>query len=191
MRYGLAKRLKRGITVSAMLTFRCNLDCSYCSNKFVTGKMPSSKEMSLIEWIEIFDRFPVKIREVIITGGEPFLYKHIDELILYLVGRNIHVAVFSNLLVKRQLSYTGDLLRIAASHHENVSKEKFNKGLEYYRSQGVRVDYKEYIENSFSEGKFETITDNDCLLEPRFIIAPNGHIMINKKQMLNEYPEVK
>jgi len=185
MRYGLRKKFKRGIIVSAMVTFRCNLDCAYCSNKFVTGEMPKSNEMTLDGWIDKLERFPIKIKEVIITGGEPFLYKHTDDLITYLTNKGIMVAIFSNLLIRRNITYRGDLLRIEASNHLGVNQKKFYDNLDYYRSM-VRVDYKKFEENKVSRGKFETENDNDCLDNPRFIIAPNGRIYINKREMLND-----
>jgi MoaA/NifB/PqqE/SkfB family radical SAM enzyme len=168
---------RRGQSISVVITLRCNLDCSYCANKFLTGKTLKSKEISYEEWVEVFETFPTKIKEVSITGGEPFLYPYINKVISYLANRKIPITVYSNLTVRKRLTYTGYLLRISAAFHsEQVTEEKFNDNLTYYRDLGIKVIYKTFKDNTLDKGEFQTKENNICLDNRRLIIGPTGRL---------------
>jgi uncharacterized radical SAM superfamily Fe-S cluster-containing enzyme len=101
---------RRGITIALVLTYKCNLDCLYCILKVPKGIYPSSDISTLDEWKEFIRRFPVKIKEVYLSGGEPTLYPDFVELTNWLLDEGYHVKVFSNLLninnlLKVQRSY--------------------------------------------------------------------------------------
>jgi uncharacterized radical SAM superfamily Fe-S cluster-containing enzyme len=101
---------RRGVTIALVLTYKCNLDCPYCILKVPKGVYPSSEVSTLAEWKEFIKRFPVKIKEVYLSGGEPTLYPDFVELTNWLLDEGYHVKVFSNLLninslLKIQRSY--------------------------------------------------------------------------------------
>lgn len=62
------------------LTLRCNLKCKYCVNEFWQeyDKKKSYALLSADQWIEIINRAG---KNVILTGGEPFLYTDLIRLI--------------------------------------------------------------------------------------------------------------
>jgi MoaA/NifB/PqqE/SkfB family radical SAM enzyme len=73
-------------------TDRCNLSCSMCFEKFRTPR----PERRLEEWHEVIDflaRFKPRIH---LSGGEPLLYKGIDELIARLKLHRLYVAITTN-----------------------------------------------------------------------------------------------
>ncbi len=70
--YAIRKRFKRGITLTIALTWKCNLMCPKCALA-CDGEMPKDTSES-IDWTEYIKSFPVKIREIYLTRGEPHLY---------------------------------------------------------------------------------------------------------------------
>jgi len=65
--------------ISAFLTMRCNLSCSYCLNNLEKSKDFNRKsflEISGKEWVEGLNRIVTKPEvPVTLSGGEPFLHK--------------------------------------------------------------------------------------------------------------------
>lgn len=112
-RYGLLYRLNRGVSISISLTFRCNYKCHYCTMQ-IGGPMGKVKELTLDQWIDIIDRFPLKIKEVFISGGEPMLMPYTVDLINELVKRKILVCLFTNLI-------TGNLFDIRRSPYFRIN----------------------------------------------------------------------
>ncbi len=73
-RVGWPRRSPMNLTVS--LTFRCNSRCQTCN--VYTRKSP---ELSLEEWRKVFQSLGKSPFWVTISGGEPFLYQDIQELV--------------------------------------------------------------------------------------------------------------
>jgi len=75
------------------LTYRCNLKCTMCHIKDIKvgQEIAYDKVISLIdeaaEW---------GIRELLLLGGEPFLYKGLMELIRYASGRGLRTTIVTN-----------------------------------------------------------------------------------------------
>jgi hypothetical protein len=123
LRYGLMKRLGPGIRLSCFLTFKCTLDCFYCTLR-AGGGYPESTTMSAVEWRMKIKRFPVKIREVVLSGGEPMLYPHFVEFAQFLLDSGYYVTIYSNLSLKKGLSLQPSRkLRFDASKHGQVRGE--------------------------------------------------------------------
>nr|MCR4903580.1 radical SAM protein [Butyrivibrio sp.] len=63
------------------LTLRCNEHCWHCGSR--CGDI-TANEMDAHEWIKVLDElkedFPGKIPQINITGGEPLLYPHFEEV---------------------------------------------------------------------------------------------------------------
>jgi MoaA/NifB/PqqE/SkfB family radical SAM enzyme len=66
--------------------------------------MPVSSHSTLEQWKEFVKSFPVKIKEVTISGGEPTLYPDFVELVNWLLDEGYHVKVFTNLSGNAKLS---------------------------------------------------------------------------------------
>lgn len=147
IKYGKRKLFKRGITVSATLLNRCNLSCDYCSLKNFGDVRPQDPELKTAEqWIKFIETFPIKIREVYITGGEPSLFKGIDYLCNYLIDEGYFVTVFSNLTsparifnnVKKSARF-----KISATYHSRAASSMIFNSVYMYLSNKHRIDVSE------------------------------------------------
>ena len=64
------------------LTFRCNLRCKMCTQYGKNFKEQAMEELEISSWINFLNQ----IKDInpkpklILMGGEPFLYKHFEEL---------------------------------------------------------------------------------------------------------------
>jgi len=126
--YSVLYRLKRGRSISVSLTFHCNLACPYCTMLIPDGKRHRVPVSSFEQWRDFFEQYPVKLKEVFISGGEPTLIHHCNQLIRYLIRRRILVAVFTNLTTPT-LSYLkpSPYLRINASYHGTLESAFLNR----------------------------------------------------------------
>jgi len=88
--------VRSGVRATVVTTTRCNLHCSYCP-MFMHGPVKEYQESTFEEWKTWFERFPVWISQVYVSGGEPSDYPHIVPLVNYLIDRGHHVIVFTNL----------------------------------------------------------------------------------------------
>ncbi len=97
-------------------TLRCNMRCTYCSNGLDKPRIP---EASAKFWVDGLKRLPnpKQIAAVHITGGEPFLYPYLTELVNAVPVDN-GVMLYTNLTVppkkfinglKRKLSIRGSI----------------------------------------------------------------------------------
>lgn len=199
LRYGLLKRFKRGIRVHAILTFACNFenDCYYCTWK-AGGGWPKSKVMRLSEWKKVIRRFPLKIREFVVTGGEPMLHPDFNAIVKWMLDQGYFVTVYTNLSRSVGIDLPGHhRLRFYASRHSMVRKVPFlvseysrfrvdendigsDKGLlRCYECQGKRrSECHDFSKAMIGQGA------NDC---NRVFICPDGEVMINYLEIARRY----
>ena len=83
------------------ITNKCNLDCSFCSTAFCPTCLKfieqNDEELSLNDWKKIIDELVLfGTKTILITGGEPALYKQIDELLKYCVKKGLNVNLHTN-----------------------------------------------------------------------------------------------
>ena len=80
------------------LTYSCNLDCTYCYNKSVRKH---TKELSLTQWKSIINNIIPFANRIVLTGGEPFIYKNLPEIVLYIRKSkpNIRLEIISNCMI--------------------------------------------------------------------------------------------
>lgn len=138
IRYGILRRMRRGIRLGIFPTYRCNLRCHYCTlyisdKKELHGIWPGANEVDLADWLDFIDNFPLKIKEIFVTGGEPSLVKYIDSLVRELLNRGYLVTVFSNLARVDcfiELPRSPRLRFVVTYHHGKTKKEAF---MEKYR----------------------------------------------------------
>lgn len=80
------------------LTYRCNLSCEMCTQYGNNFKENAKDELEVNSWISFLDT--IKDLEpkpkIILMGGEPFLYKDIDKLILYAADLGINAHIITN-----------------------------------------------------------------------------------------------
>lgn len=116
------RRLTWGVNISISPTFRCNYDCEYCSMKLQNGKRKITSEVGIDEWLHLVDHFPFRLREVVISGGEPTLVSYFADLVNALLKRGKMVTIFTNLSNERLFDCTpSPRLRIAATFHPSPS----------------------------------------------------------------------
>jgi uncharacterized radical SAM superfamily Fe-S cluster-containing enzyme len=171
--YGKLLRFKRGITLSLSVTFRCNLSCSYCTVN-VSGKRSVSKEATIDEMIEYINHFPVKIKEIYITGGEPSLRDDLPELVNKLLDRGYFIVLFTNLKNLFTILKINKSVRFriqATYHHKASSHEFYNNYLDIIQKHRIDVDELKYQKLYFS--KVKQLTNEKELDEPCFRIAPD------------------
>ena len=77
--------------IGLILTRKCNMTCAYCG--IIKHK---KKELNIVQWKTIIDKFiSFGHRHFIFTGGEPFLYKGLWELIKYTYPKTL-ISVITN-----------------------------------------------------------------------------------------------
>ena len=131
--YYKLRKFKRGITISIEPTFRCNQTCSYCINKNFGDKLPRDKDpMNYIQWLNYIDKFPLKIGEISIGGGEPTLYPRLSILINILLHKGFFVQLFTNLTHPEIINRIDKSIRfrvIATYHEGQIPKDTFLNNL--------------------------------------------------------------
>ena len=77
---------------SLKITYRCNLSCLHCP--WVKMK---SKEIDIDKWKSIIDELYLEgVRVVVMEGGEPTLYKGLNELVSYTKSKQMKTIVVTN-----------------------------------------------------------------------------------------------
>jgi len=178
-RLQLRKLFHPGIGVSITLTYRCNLNCDYCTNKNGTTENPKDKgQLTVKQWLSFIKTFPIRINEVVLTGGSPELYHGYINLINYLLDSGYFVSLYTNLLytdfneVKKS-----ERFKIIATYHHGSGKHKFITNYQNCKHE-IEVDEIETGELYFSRIKpFEKLNQKPDKNVLRF--GPDGMIFIN------------
>lgn len=121
------------------VTYRCNGNCSYCyARKY---EKIFSQDMSLINFIKIVNLHKKNGgNSVGIIGGEPTLWKNIDEAILFCRLRNIKTTVFTNGFEK--LKIAPDKVYLNVSGYFGNRKNQFLKTLDFYQKNNFNVNFR-------------------------------------------------
>jgi len=150
MKYGRRILFKRGITVSVSLLYKCNLNCTYCSLKNFSHEQPHDTVIHPAEdWVKFIESFPIRIKEIFLTGGEPGIYSQIVPLTNELLSRGYFVTIFTNLTkISEFLSINeSPNLKFQATYHRGANIETFKENYNTM-TRFFRVDVDE-IESSF------------------------------------------
>jgi radical SAM protein with 4Fe4S-binding SPASM domain len=78
------------------LTPDCNSHCAGCYNVFASERTSRLDVLSLHDWRLILERIRPHAHLIKLTGGEPTLYPHLDELIALLDDLGIAFSMFTN-----------------------------------------------------------------------------------------------
>lgn len=133
-KYGLRKKFKKGVRLYIYPTMVCNLKCTYCTLNFFNGVYPKDKSrLGFTEWKNIIDKFE-QVKEIVLSGGEPMLYKHYTELCNHILSKGYFLMIFSNLQSKKGLQVKPHKnLMIYASHHVELSDKQEKEWQENYK----------------------------------------------------------
>ena len=90
--------MKKIHVVNYHITNRCNYNCTYCFGKFDGQKEPSLEDAkSIIDNIaECFARNDIVDGRINFAGGEPTLYKQLDDVIDYTNSHDVSVSIVTN-----------------------------------------------------------------------------------------------
>ena len=88
-------------TIHIEPTGNCNLRCKYCYNSKYQLKSQIKNELTFSQIKDIIDQaYELGCIDFAISGGEPFTYKNIFELIEYVKNKNVkRIAIFSNVML--------------------------------------------------------------------------------------------
>jgi len=193
----ISKIIKPGVLIQISLTFRCMLNCTYCCQAFLLGNRPKVKETNFLGWVRWFKRFPYKIKEIYVSGGEPTLHPDFVKIVSYLLSQGYFVKVFTNLMLPDKLIEIPKCYRfsIKTTYHHSQLLSKFNKN--YQKVNKKHSIYVDEIESpqclSYSilqnlltgEGNRadgEDFYDIACLR-----ISPDLHININCYELVSDH----
>ncbi len=178
--YGRTLMLKRGTMLQISLTYACQYRCEYCTLKMPTGKQPMSRgRLSFEEWQERIKNFPVKVREVYISGGEPTLVSYMPDLCNWLLDVGYHVTIFTNLhealksLTRIKPSYR---LQIWATFHKGHRADLFGGAYHYLKGEGYNITAEELGEKTLDFTKLMQFTTVEALKDPSFRMSPDGQL---------------
>jgi organic radical activating enzyme len=140
--YWKLRKLKRGISICIIPSFNCNYNCDYCILKNGKGKLPKNKNVkSPEEWLFYIKSFPVKIGEVIISGGEPTLYPGFTYLVNELLRHKYFVTIYTNLSnpgIFNGISQSRRFL-IISTYHNHASYFEFINALKIIKHE-IKID---------------------------------------------------
>lgn len=135
----LNKPLVKPQTVTLTLTTKCNLRCIMCDH----WKLKNQEELSLNKIKSIIDQIKKwGIKEIELSGGEPFMRKDIWKIISYISSKNIGMNITTNgtLLNRRDIRKLFDY----KINRLQISLDGLSKAHDKIR--GVKGAYKKTIE---------------------------------------------
>jgi len=80
--------------VTLNVTNRCNLNCLYCG---VSSTKNAPGDLNLEEWKEVVDELArIKVFRLLISGGEPFIYPDLPDLLTYILQYPFRISINTN-----------------------------------------------------------------------------------------------
>lgn len=112
---------------------KCNLKCSYCRGDMddwydklaLNSKNADLPKESWDELIRICKQ--INVNEILLTGGEPLLYKYLHEFTLFLKHNKIRFQIHTNGLSKKGIDYLSFLKQEELYPILNISSELTNE----------------------------------------------------------------
>lgn len=136
--------------IGVFLTFRCNLGCSYCINRF--GEFNMAQEASTERWIEGLSKIPTRIDlPITLQGGEPTMHPGFYEIVTELYRRGKYMDLLTNGMfdVKEFCERVNPLVfergRVAKyatvrfSYHLKTNPSILLRNVEYMKEKGYSV----------------------------------------------------
>ncbi len=121
------------------VTYRCNGNCFYCYTK--KYEKIFTKDMSLFDFFKIIKLGKKNgIKSVGIIGGEPTLWKNIEEAILFCRLIKLKTIIFTNGF--RNLKVAPDKVYLNVSGYFGNRKDQFLKTLDFYQKKYFSVIFR-------------------------------------------------
>jgi len=173
-----------GITIKIKITLKCNLHCSYCCITIADGHRAKYEELTVDEWVKVVENFPLKVRKVILIGGEPFYRNDAPELVNRLTAKHIIVKAESNGLYNRILDIkpTPFFKIITTFHHEMTEPQRKHwKLIRDEIAKRYRIRTCEIVEGEISGTQLMPLVsagDEGCYYRRDFIFTANGELKL-------------
>ncbi|MBN1802666.1 MAG: radical SAM protein [Candidatus Lokiarchaeota archaeon] len=149
------------------ITEKCNLSCKHC---YITSKNPIDFKLDkLKDIISVF--FDLQGIKLVLTGGEPFLYSQLEELLEFLLDYPLQKEMLSNGMLISKNPKIVDLLK---KNHFNV----------YVSVDGLERTHDDFRDANCFQSTLEGI---------KYLLKNEINTSINTmvhKQNLNEFPEL-
>ena len=104
--------------LSLTVTNRCNLRCEMCGQWGAAGYMKESPartaELPLATWLRVIDEAAVHHPNLLVRGGEPFLYPGIVPLLARAKERGLPVSIDTNGTLLE--TFAADIVRVGVNH---------------------------------------------------------------------------
>lgn len=152
--------------IQISLTYRCNLRCKMCS---IAGLLPQEEELSTEQIFHIIDEAKsYKIKEIVLTGGEPFLREDIFKICEYSYNKGIRSIITTNGVVID--NDTAETIVKSKVSHIHFSLDGLEETNDFFRGEGVFkkvidaidiLNEKRRNNHSFSIGIAYTVLDNN------------------------------
>ncbi|NQU19302.1 radical SAM protein [bacterium] len=152
--------------IQISLTYRCNLKCKMCS---IVNLLSQEEELSTKQIFHIIDEaYVYGIKEVLLTGGEPFIRNDIFKICEYAHQKGLRSIITTNgVLIDESLA--GQIAK-SKVNHLHFSLDGLEKTNDFFRGQGVFekaigainiLNKKRKNNHSFSLGIAYTVMDNN------------------------------
>lgn len=184
--------------VHILPTLRCNLNCPYCTNFLGKGRdISTTQEISVDDWIAILKKVN---KHVIITGGEPTVYKGLVNL-LNGISRHLNVQLYTNLTfapemllekLRRRIYIYGSChysrfsLETIRKHVDTLAKSKWITGGEvHFIKTEENKEYADRFQQVFQDSPWNTrlFTDKRKLCE-KVLMKTRRHVKCKQKLIL-------
>ncbi len=132
-------------SVHLLVTSRCNQNCPSCYANKNTNELPIKKIFKIIDELS-----ELKVFQLAIGGGEPFLHNDIVDIIKYTRQKNIipnittNGSILSAELINKIKKYIGQL-QISANDFYSINKAKFFGNLLLLKSGNIRFGINKQI----------------------------------------------
>lgn len=125
--------------VQISLTYRCNLRCKMCS---IVDLLPQQEELSTEQIFHIIDQAAgYGIKQMLLTGGEPFLRRDIFRISEYAYNKGLRSIITTNgVLINNN---TAEAIADSGANHIHFSIDGLEDTNDFFRGKGV---FKKIIE---------------------------------------------
>ena len=111
--------MKKPNIINFHITDACNYTCLYCFADFKMKDLPFNDAKKVIDAIDTYFREnEIEDGRINIAGGEPLMYRRLDDIIDYITEKNIKVSIITNgakLTEERIASWSGKVAMIGIS----------------------------------------------------------------------------
>ncbi len=138
-----ARKIYQPLFSTIELTQSCNLKCKHCYN-FDRESLPTQKKESFPPELvkrTIYELYEIGALSLAFTGGEPLLYPHLNEVILFAMKYHFHIRIKSN----------------ATLVTEKRAEELYHLGVKEFDISLYGVNEKQYLDFTGKEGYEKTL----------------------------------